>query len=79
MDGPLWYTGWSAVHFSAGPGEIGQTVWLSRSNRLAPPASITLNCFYSYTFYNVSCVERLVTIGIVLINLDDGTNLVMVK
>ena len=27
----------------------------------------------------MSCVERLVTIGIVLINLDDGTNLVMVK
>ena len=25
------------------------------------------------------CIERLVTIGIVLINLDDGTNLVMVK
>ena len=25
------------------------------------------------------CIERLVTIGIILINLDDGTNLVMVK
>ena len=25
------------------------------------------------------CIERFVTIGIVLVNLDDGTNLVMVK